>query len=244
MGQQFITADTIFTINNLHPASGHSFVFYSRSISGISKISTCMLIHFTLCTVPDQPYPVELLKITKNGMLLNWHEPESNNGAKLSLWELEIVDYDSLVNLGLCKIKIEPIIDNKIIALHEEIENNIPSIPESQLGSNIHSRIESPSKSMLSSMSNSPRYDITIDTNNKHHFHRAHENNSIDLNDYDDTEAAMVDKEVIISNAFQGHDNTPYADNYHKICQKQKLDKKQLLYHKVIVHRNLTILRK
>lgn len=104
-GQQFETTETTFTVNNLHPASGHSFVFYSRSVSGVSKQSTCMLIHFTDSCTPDAPEPIELIKTTKNGLLLNWCDPDSDNGAKITLWELELIDYGSLVSLGVCTAK-------------------------------------------------------------------------------------------------------------------------------------------
>lgn len=222
-GQQFETTDTTFTVNNLHPASGHSFVFYSRSISGVSKHSTCMLIHFTLCTVPDQPAPVELLKVTKNGMLLNWHDPESDNGANLLLWELEVVDYDSLCKLGLCEPTAPVEVDISIIALHES-----------------DSKKASPRGSKLNSASNSPRGRISDALG-----FMENEENSLDISDYDDgSDMEIADESEAVAIVNEGHDNTAFTDMYHQRVREQKLDNKKLVYHKVVPHRNMICMRK
>jgi hypothetical protein len=220
-GQQFETTETTFTVNNLHPASGHSFVFYSRSISGVSKHSTCMLIHFTLCTVPDQPAKVELLKVTKNGMLLNWHDPESDNGANLLLWELEIVDYESLCKLGLCEpVEVDPV-DISVASLHERDPDSKKSSPRAG--------------SKLNSASASPRLGAMD-----------REENSVDISEFDDgSELELVENEEGGDHIMEGtHDNTAFTDMYHQRVKEQKLDRKSLTYHKVVPHRNMTTLRK
>lgn len=236
-GQQFETTETTFTVNNLHPASGHSFVFYSRSISGVSKLSTCMTIHFTLCTVPDQPPPVELLKVTKNGMLLNWHDPESDNGANLLLWELEVVDYDSLCNLGLCKPVAREEVDISVSALHESSD----TAPASKQGS---PRAGSKLTSAAASAKTSPRSRIA----EAQGFSEENEANSIDVSDFDDngSEMDIMDplEDVERPATSKMHDNTAFTDMYEHRVRQQKLDKHKLVYHKVIPHRNLSNTRK
>ena len=213
-GQQFVVDEPRFQINNLHPSSGHSFVFYSRSISGTSKVSTCMLIHFTACTVPDAPPKVEILKVTKNGLLLNWHPPESDNGAKVSLWEMEIVDFDSLCKLKLC----EPV-DDKVLALYEESVGN-PTGEDNELDLN----------SDITGGSHNPFESDSVDLR---------EEDEVEIDDVDEEDAASA-----VAKMLARHDNYPFPDMYEERVAQQALNKSDVVWYRSLVHRNLATLRK
>ena len=88
-GNQYRCEENKFSIDNLPPATGHSFKIISHSISGMSPASA-KVIHFTLPDVPVAPNPIELLKISKNGLFLSWHPPKYDNGSKVSMYQVQI----------------------------------------------------------------------------------------------------------------------------------------------------------
>jgi hypothetical protein len=87
------TSETTFTVHDLAPASGHSFLLMSRSAAGWSKPSA-KLVHFTLPSVPSEPSGVELLKINKNGVVISWHKPLLDNGCRIQLYQIEMSDVE------------------------------------------------------------------------------------------------------------------------------------------------------
>lgn len=95
-GDRYFTNEIKFTMQGLIPATGHGFMVYSRSLAGWSQPSA-KIISFTLPTRPDPPPPVEVLKITTNGLMLGWNPPQRDNGATVDLFELEVIDYASHV---------------------------------------------------------------------------------------------------------------------------------------------------
>ena len=91
------TTDTKFDFSGLRASTGHAFVIMSHSVSGWSKPSS-KLIHFTLPSPPCQPPQVEMLKVTKNGLLIHWHPPEFENGGPVLVYQLEMTDVDMTVD--------------------------------------------------------------------------------------------------------------------------------------------------
>ena len=91
------TKDTKLAFTGLRASTGHGFVIMSHSVSGWSKPSS-KLIHFTLPSPPCQPPQVEMLKVTKNGLLIHWHPPEFENGGPVLVYQLEMTDVDMTVD--------------------------------------------------------------------------------------------------------------------------------------------------
>ncbi len=92
-GDRFYTSKTQYKVNKLQPSSGHSFCIYSRSPAGWSEPSS-KLIQFTLPAPPDPPPPPEMLKLSTNAIYLAWHPPAHDNGAKVDMYQLELIDCD------------------------------------------------------------------------------------------------------------------------------------------------------
>ena len=90
-GDRFVTKDHTFKVNNLQPASGHGFTIYSRSAAGISEASS-KLIQFTVAAPPEAPPPCEMLRISTNAIYLAWNPPDSDNGTKIDMYQVEIID--------------------------------------------------------------------------------------------------------------------------------------------------------
>lgn len=90
---RYTTKDTKFDFTGLRASTGHGFVIMSHSVSGWSKPSS-KLIHFTLPAPPSQPPQIEMLKVTKNGILINWHHPQFENGGPVKVYQLEMTDKD------------------------------------------------------------------------------------------------------------------------------------------------------
>jgi hypothetical protein len=100
-GQQYSTKRTSLTVKDLTPSTGHSFVIMSHSVSGWSKPSA-KIIHFTLPAAPSAPPQVDMLKVTKNGILIAWHPPEFENGGQVDLYQIEMTDTDMIGEAYSC----------------------------------------------------------------------------------------------------------------------------------------------
>ena len=90
-GERFYTKKNQYKINNLQPSSGHAFAIFTRSPAGWSQPSS-KLIQFTLPAPPDTPPPPEMLRLSTNAVYLAWHAPAHDNGAKVDMYQLELVD--------------------------------------------------------------------------------------------------------------------------------------------------------
>ena len=90
-GDRFYTSKLEYRVNNLRPSSGHGFAIYSRSPAGWSQPSS-KLIQFTLPSQPDAPPPPEMLRLSTNAIYLAWHPPAHDNGAKVDMYQLELID--------------------------------------------------------------------------------------------------------------------------------------------------------
>ena len=100
-GQQYSTKRTSLTVKDLKPSTGHSFVIMSHSVSGWSKPSA-KIIHFTLPAAPSTPPAVNLLKVTKNGLLIAWHPPAQENGGSVDLYQIEMTDQNMCCTANSC----------------------------------------------------------------------------------------------------------------------------------------------
>lgn len=94
-GQNLTTKERSLVISNLKPSSGHGFVILSHSVAGWS-VQSEKLIHFTLPAAPTAPPAVDLLKVTKNGVLVAWHPPENDNGGLINMYKLEMTDQNMM----------------------------------------------------------------------------------------------------------------------------------------------------
>lgn len=94
-GQSYSTTQVYLTVEGLSPSTGHGFVVMSHSVSGWSQPSG-KLIHFTLPAAPSAPSIVEMVKVTKNGILITWQAPENENGGPVDLYQIEMTDKDML----------------------------------------------------------------------------------------------------------------------------------------------------
>jgi hypothetical protein len=90
-GDRFYTSAHEYKIRNLRPSSGHGFKIFSRSAAGWSEGSSQM-IQFTLPACPESPPPVEMLRLATNAIYLAWHPPSHDNGAKIDMYQLELID--------------------------------------------------------------------------------------------------------------------------------------------------------
>ena len=52
---------------------------------------------------PAEPPPVEMLRLSTNAVYLTWHPPAHDNGAKIDLYQLELIDCE----MGKEKDRIE-----------------------------------------------------------------------------------------------------------------------------------------
>ena len=101
-GDRFYTSAHEYKIRRLRPSSGHGFKIFSRSSAGWSQPSS-QLIQFTMPACPDEPPPVEMLRLSTNAVYLAWHPPAHDNGAKIDLYQLELIDCE----MGKEKDRIE-----------------------------------------------------------------------------------------------------------------------------------------
>ena len=82
-------SESMITIPNLNPATGHAFSIMSRSIAGWSKQSS-KVIHFTSPTRPDPSVGVELLRVSINGIFITWFGAPYDNGARVDYYEIDL----------------------------------------------------------------------------------------------------------------------------------------------------------
>ena len=76
-------------VPNLDPASGHAFSIMSRSIAGWSGASS-KLIHFTKPFTPTTPEPLEVLRVSMNGLFVAWFPSAFDNGQRIDFYEIDL----------------------------------------------------------------------------------------------------------------------------------------------------------
>ncbi len=85
------TKELRLKVHNLYPATPYHFYVKVRSLSGWTEYSRPFLYH-TLASRPEPPSPIEVIKITTNGLLLTWHAPVRDNGHALDFYQIELID--------------------------------------------------------------------------------------------------------------------------------------------------------
>jgi hypothetical protein len=82
---------TTVIFSNLTPATAYRIRGKCRSLSGWSHLST-PVVQQTLAYVPDPPDPVDICKISTNGLLLSWRAPRTDNGQAIDYYQIELMD--------------------------------------------------------------------------------------------------------------------------------------------------------
>lgn len=132
-GQSYSTKQVYLTVEGLSPSTGHGFVVMSHSVSGWSQPSG-KLIHFTLPAAPSAPSIVEMIKVTKNGILITWQPPEYDNGGLVDLYQLEMTDKDMI---GSDYSHTDSEIDTSR-TLDSEENDSASQLSEDTLGAELH----------------------------------------------------------------------------------------------------------
>jgi hypothetical protein len=132
-GESYSTKQVYLTVEGLSPSTGHGFVVMSHSVSGWSQPSG-KLIHFTLPAAPSAPSIVEMIKVTKNGILITWQPPESDNGGLVDLYQLEMTDKDMM---GSEYSRTDSEIDTSR-TLESEENDSASQLSEDTLGAELH----------------------------------------------------------------------------------------------------------
>lgn len=63
----------------------------------------------TVSYVPDIPDPLQICKVTTNGVLLQWHPPLRTNGRKVDHYQLEVIDARSAGNVEVVQQEEVPV---------------------------------------------------------------------------------------------------------------------------------------
>ncbi len=85
------TTELSLKYHNLIPATAYKFYIKAYSVSGWNAYCRPLIYH-TLSSYPEQPPPLEVIKITTNGLLLTWHAPLRNNGHEIEHYQIELID--------------------------------------------------------------------------------------------------------------------------------------------------------
>ena len=68
----------------------------------------------TVSYVPDIPDPLQICKVTTNGVLLQWHPPLRTNGKKVDHYQLEVIDARSTGSVEVAPQEEEAMGENKL----------------------------------------------------------------------------------------------------------------------------------
>lgn len=92
------TVGTQLVFENLIPSTEYVIRVKSQSLSGWSSLSNG-IVQKTLASVPDQPFPLEIIKVNTNGILVHWLEPTRCNGYDVDHYQLEVIDADLMSSI-------------------------------------------------------------------------------------------------------------------------------------------------
>lgn len=84
------TTHTTYEFNQLLPAGEYLFRIWCESIAGWSPVSPSVCF-FTSPAVPSAPPPIELHKVTTNGIYITWHASLYTYGSAIDDYELELM---------------------------------------------------------------------------------------------------------------------------------------------------------
>jgi len=82
---------TTVMFSNLMPSAEYTIRAKSCSLSGWSRFSPAV-IQRTNCYVPEPPDPVDIIKVSSNGLLLAWNKPYRDNGHQVDYYQIELID--------------------------------------------------------------------------------------------------------------------------------------------------------
>lgn len=82
---------TTAIFSNLMPSAEYTIRGKSCSLSGWSVFCPAV-VQKTQCYVPEPPDPVDIIKISSNGLLLAWRPPYRDNGLKVDHYQIELID--------------------------------------------------------------------------------------------------------------------------------------------------------
>ncbi|OYX12304.1 MAG: hypothetical protein B7Z16_16745, partial [Algoriphagus sp. 32-45-6] len=77
--------------SNLMPSAEYTIRAKSCSLSGWSRFSPAIT-QKTKCYVPEPPDPVDIIKVSSNGLLLAWNKPYRDNGHQVDYYQIELID--------------------------------------------------------------------------------------------------------------------------------------------------------
>ena len=82
---------TTALFSNLTPSTAYRLRAKASSVSGWSAF--CPSIEQkTTCYVPEAPEPVDVCKVSTNGLLLSWRPPCRDNGLPVEFYQIELLD--------------------------------------------------------------------------------------------------------------------------------------------------------
>jgi hypothetical protein len=88
-----------FTYTGLFPSCLYRFRIRCRSVSGWSEWGAWTF-GKTLAHRAEAPLPLEVRKVSVNGMVLTWFPPKRDNGFPIDFYQLEIADYHAVSGTG------------------------------------------------------------------------------------------------------------------------------------------------
>lgn len=135
--QEGVTAGSTATctFTNLLPSNMYSIRVKCQSLSGWSPF--CLSVTpTTLQYVPDAPEPIEICKITPNGLLLSWHPPYRCNGLPVDFYQLELIDVNKHKQQQILADKASPMTTSSSVAQDALSPLSPPHHTQRQLRSN------------------------------------------------------------------------------------------------------------
>jgi len=117
---------TSVMFSNLMPCAEYSLRAKCCSMSGWSRFSPSI----TQCTkayVPEPPDPVDVIKVSSNGLLLAWRKPYRDNGQKVDHYQIELID----AKMGVAVMHEEFLQSGKLAVFATSSKNPSPAAPSS-----------------------------------------------------------------------------------------------------------------
>ena len=85
---------------HLYPHCTYRLRIRCHSVSGWSSWSSWVC-GKTLAHQTEAPLPVEVCKVSTNSLILRWFAPKRDNGYPVDYYDMEVVDYQSVLNNSL-----------------------------------------------------------------------------------------------------------------------------------------------
>jgi hypothetical protein len=88
-----------YTYRDLYPSCQYRFRIRCRSASGWSEFNS-WIFGKTLAHRAEAPLPLEVRKISVNGMVFTWFPPKRDNGFPIDFYQLELADHHAISGTG------------------------------------------------------------------------------------------------------------------------------------------------